>query len=167
MNLGATIVGIVIVGLCIIPFILISANSRKKKERLLQGLFGLAQKNKGEISRYDLWNNSTIGIDDTAHTIFFTRKVKETETLQMIHLAEVQKCRVINSGRAVRQTVGNHQVIEKLELEFAYWDKVKTATVLEFYNTDSDSLTLTGELQLAEKWNKIVNDCLSAIPLQK
>lgn len=106
-------------------------------------------------------------MDEAAHIIFFTRKVKETETLQTIHLAEVQKCRVINSGRVVSQTVGNHQVIEKLELEFAYWNKVKTATVLEFYNTDSDSLTLTGELQLAEKWNKIVNNCLSVIPLQK
>lgn len=85
----------------------------------------------------------------------------------MITLSEVQKCRVINSESTVNHTGGTHKVIEKLELTFTYRDKGKPEAVLEFYNTDSDSLTLTGELQLAEKWNKIANDCLSAIPLQK
>lgn len=167
MDLGAAIVGIVIIGICVIPFVFISANSRKRKERLLQGLFGYAEKNNSKISQYDLWNTSTIGMDDTALRIFFTRKVKDTETRQMIHLAEVQKCRVINSGRSVNTASGTNKVIEKLELAFTFRDKSKPETVLEFYNTDSDSLTLTGELQLTEKWNKIVNDCLSAIPLPK
>lgn len=44
MDLGSIIVGLVIIGVCIIPFVFISANSRKRKERLLQGLFGMAEK---------------------------------------------------------------------------------------------------------------------------
>lgn len=167
MDLGATIVGIVIVGVCIIPFVLINRNSRKKKERLLTGLFGYAEKNNDKISRFDVWSNSTIGIDDTSRRIFFTGKVNETEIFQLIPLDEIQKCRLINSSRTVNHKDGNYKVIDKLELAFTYWEKGKPETVLEFYNRETDSLTLTGELQLTEKWNAIANESISAMLQRK
>ncbi|MFN8348746.1 MAG: hypothetical protein U0X91_27345 [Spirosomataceae bacterium] len=162
MDLGATVVGIAIIVLCCIPFILISRNSRRRKQALLQGLNDFAKKNNGQISRSDIWNKSAIGIDDTSHRIFFTKETKEGEVRQMIPLAEVQKCRVATSGRITGQTAVNHKVIEKLELVFTHSERKTTETVLEFYSIDSDSLTLTGELQLAEKWCKMINDDVTA-----
>ncbi|WP_428664357.1 hypothetical protein [Runella sp.] len=167
MDLGASIVGITIILICIIPFVLISRNSRKKKQQLVEKLSNYGEKNKYKISRYDLWRNSAIGIDDTALGVVFTRKTKDQETWQQIDLIEIQKCRLINSGRTVSHTNGNHKVIERLELAFTHRDKSKPETILEFYNTAYDSLTLSGELQLAEKWCAIFNDRIAAVVPQK
>ena len=161
MDLGATIVGIAILVLCSIPFIVISRNHRQRKQNLLQGLINFARKNQGNISRYDVWNKSIIGMDDTTPRIFFAKKAAHGEIQQMISLAEVQKCRVVTSDRLIGQDVANQKVIEKLELIFTHWEKSTPESVVEFYNTDTDIPTLTGELQLAEKWCKMVNDGLA------
>lgn len=144
-----------------------SINSRKKEKKLLQGLTEIAESNNCKISRYELWNSSTIGIDDTSLMIFYTRKSKDIETSQQINLTETQKCRVINLSRTVSNKEGNFKVVDKLELAFSFQDKNRSEVVLEFYNADYDSLTLTGELQLVEKWCKLFNDKISEISKQK
>lgn len=167
MDLGTSIVGVIIILICIIPFALMSINRRKKERKLLQGLTEIAQRNNCKISRYELWNNSTIGIDDTTLMIFYTRKSKDIETSQQINLAEIQKCRIVNLSRTVSNKDGNFKVTEKLELAFSFQDKNRGEVVLEFYNTDYDSSTLTGELQLVEKWCKLFNDKISETSKQK
>jgi len=167
MDLGTTIIAVVIMLICILPFALMSIKGRKKQEMLLQGLFGIAEKNNCKISRHELWNSSTIGIDDTALMIFFTRRSGDNETSQQINLAEIQKCRVINSGRTVSTKDDNFKVVEKLELAFSFQDKNKNEVVLECYNADHDSLNLSGELQLVEKWCKIFNDKIAGLTKQK
>ncbi len=167
MELGTTIVGIVIILICIIPFALMSINNKKKEKKLLRGLSAFAERNSFKISRYELWNNSTIGIDDTSLTIFYTRKSRDIETSQQINLAEIQKCRVINSSRTWSNKDGNFKVIDKLELVFSFQDKGKNEVVLEFYNAEYDSSTLTGELQLVEKWCKIFNEKISEMTKPK
>jgi hypothetical protein len=42
-------------------------------------------------------------------------------------------------------------VIDRIELIFSF-NNHRPELSLEFYNTDYDQLTLSGELQLAEKW---------------
>lgn len=167
MDLGATIVGIIIIIICIIPFALMSINSRKKEKKLLQGLTEIAESNNCKINRYELWNSSTIGIDDTSLMFFYTRKSEGIDISQHLNLSEIQKCRVISSSRTVSSKDGNFKVIEKLELVFSYKDKNRGEMALEFYNADYDSLTLTGELQLVEKWCNLFNDKISEISKQK
>lgn len=167
MDSGATIVGVIVLLICVIPFVLLSRNNRKRKQKVLDRLVRLADQKNCKISRYDIWNNSAVGIDDTARWAFFTRKVNEVSIEYRVNLGEVQKCRVINSGRTVSRTDGNHRVIEKLELAFTYRDKNKGETALEFYNRDFDSPTLSGELQLTEKWGTVFSDTLSAFSGQK
>lgn len=165
MDSGATIVGIIVLLICVTPFVLLSRNSRKRKQEVLDRLVRLADQKNCKISRYDIWNNSAVGIDDTARWVFFTRKVNGAQTEYRINLAEVQKCRMLNSHRTVSRADGNQKMIDRLELAFTYRDKNKGETVLEFYNRDFDSPTLSGELQLTEKWGKIFSDTLSAISM--
>ncbi|MCC6690035.1 MAG: hypothetical protein IT235_00755 [Bacteroidia bacterium] len=167
MDLGTTIVGIIITIICIIPFALISISRKKKEKKLLQELTEFAEKNNCKISRYELWNSSTIGIDDTSLMIFYKKKSEEINISQQVTLSEIQKCRVSNSSRTVSNKNGNYTVVEKLGIGFLYHDKNKNEVVLEFYNADYDSLTLTGELQLAEKWCNLFNEKISEIAKQK
>lgn len=167
MDLGTSIVGLVIILICIIPFVIMSINNRKKEKTMLQGLFTFAERNNCKISQHELWNNSLIGIDETANVIFFTKKLKDNEISQQINLTEIQKCRVVNSSKTVNNKDDNFKVVDKLELAFIFNDKNKAEIIIEFYNADYDSLTLSGELLLVEKWCKIIRDRISATSRQK
>ena len=162
MDIGTSIIGIILILTCIIPFVIMNINSRKREKKLLHELFTFAERNNCKISQHELWNNSLIGIDETANVIFFTKKLKDNEISQQINLTEIQKCRVVNSSRTVNNKDGNFKVVDKLELAFTFHDKNKVEIIIAFYNADYDSLTLSGELLLAEKWCKIINDKISA-----
>ena len=49
------------------------------------------------------------------------------------------------------------KVVDRIELTFVNQDKIKSDTMVSFYNSEYDRLTLSGEIQLAEKWSKIAN----------
>ena len=122
-------------------------------------LYGLAEKENCKVSRYDIWYNSIIGIDETTNFIFAIKKINGNETAQIICLAQMLRCRVIESSR----TSGNIKAFDRIDLAFTYFDKNKPESIVEFYNANTDRLTLTGELQMAEKWCKIANDKITAL----
>jgi len=167
MDSGTTIMGIVILFICVTPIILSTVHNSRKKKKILQGLFDFAEKNNCKISQNGMSNSLTIGIDDTANMVFFRNETKDNEILQQINLSEVQQCRVVNSTRTVKNKNSNYSVVEKLELAFTNQDKNKKEIVLEFYNQFNDGLTVDGEVQFVEKWCNIINNKISSISKQK
>ena len=163
MDLGVTLTGVIIVLLCIIPFVVMSQNSKRKKQQKLQNLFDFAAKNEGNITQHDLWHKSSIGLDETNKTIFFIRILQDKAITQVVKLGDMQKCQLINTGRTLNEQESPIKVIDKLELAFTPRDKQQATIVLEFFKVDSDSLTLTGELQLAEKWANLTNVHINAL----
>jgi hypothetical protein len=106
------------------------------------------------ISIHDSWDKIHIGMDNgTSPRLFFIRRSAENETRETIDLAGVRKCQL--------NTQVKTGVIEKIELVLSLHDKGKSERRLEIYNNDYDALTLTGELQLAMKWEEIVNKAIS------
>ena len=104
-----------------------------------------------------------IGIDETQNVVFAIRKTKEKETSIAVNLAEVFRCSVAEISRTSGPKEGNIKAFDRIELVFTNKDKSKADRIVEFYNANSDRLTLTGELQLAEKWCKIANDKIASI----
>jgi hypothetical protein len=158
MDLETTIIGIAVIFICIIPFVVMNRSTKKRERQLLQSIFKLAQKSDCTVSLFDHWNKSAIGVDESIKVIFFTKATDNHEMLAKVNLSEIQKCRVINVTRTVNNN-GFHY-IEKLELTLTYHDKNKAESILEFYNANSDSLSLNGELQLIEKWQKIISELI-------
>ena len=166
MDFG-TIFGLVILIIIVLAVVIVNSNKKNKKKQLVQTLSDFAEKNNCKISEYDLWNNTLIGIDTTAHKLFFIRKTAESAISNAIDLHGIQKCRVINTSRVVTNKDSNHTVIDKLELALASPDAKIADTILEFYNTNRDNLFLNGELPLAEKWAVNVNTNIAGINQRK
>jgi hypothetical protein len=162
MDSGAISLGIIILIFGIIA-IIANINSKKKSKKLLQPLFDLAKEHHCNITQQSHWNNSTIGIDEAKGAIFFVRKAGEVEISRYILLADCQSCKLMNKSRNVKTNEGNYLAIDKLGLIFTGNDKSKEEITLEFYNADYDSLSLKGELQMAEKWNKIANEKIDSL----
>jgi hypothetical protein len=155
---GTIITAILFLLVCSIPFILLGRNARKREKQFLNMLTAVAEKNNCSISQHNFWGHAAIGIDEAAQMVFFTKKTPEMETGQRLSLHEIQKCRVINTSRTERNDGGNFTITDKLELAFAPKDRNKTETAFTFYDATHDGANLTGELQLAEKWCRIIND---------
>ncbi len=167
MDSNTTITGVIFVLFCMVLFVLINRNKRKKEKQFLQPLNRLAAKENCKISQYDSWNNSVIGIDETANFIFTINKIIDNETSQSINLAEMQRCRLAESSRTESTKEGSIKVFDRISLVFSNVDKAKPDVIVEFYNSNTDRLTLTGELQLAEKWCEIANDKIATLTKMK
>lgn len=153
MDFGTTIIGVVIILLCILPFVIKAINSKRKEQQLLNNLFSIAKEKNCAITEHSVWNNSAIGIDNTNKALFFINTKNNYN--KHILLQEASKCRVVNTNRIVGTGSNSSKVIDKLELMITL--KNKSEVVIEFYNTEHDSLSLTSEIQLMEKWNAIIN----------
>jgi hypothetical protein len=162
MDIGTTITILVVILICIIPFAVMSFNNSKRKKRLLQSLNKLAAQHNSKINEHDFWSNSIIGLSDNGNYVFAIRNIKGNMVTYNANLLEMQKCRVLNSSRTVKNNGSDFVITDKLALAFSNRSKDKADIVLDFYNTDYDSLTLTEELQLTEKWCKILNNKIAS-----
>jgi hypothetical protein len=163
MDSNTIVIGGIIVLFVITLYILNSRSKKKKEAQFLQPLNRLAEKDNCKISQYDIWNDSVIGIDETQNTVFVIRKKKEKETSIVVNLSEIFRCRVIEVSRTSGPKEGNAIAFDRIDLAFINKDKSKADVVVEFFDANTDRLTLTGELQLAEKWCVLVNNKLASL----
>ena len=163
MDSFVAIMGLVILIISILVILVVSAGNKKKKKQQLKTLFDFAEKRNCKISQLDLFNNTLIGIDNEAHKLFFIRKNADKEIYSEVDLTAVQKARVIITNRIVTNKETSHNVTDKIELKLSSWDSKIADTILEFYNTDRDNLFLNGEISLAEKWEKTVNENIAGV----
>jgi hypothetical protein len=167
MNLSIALITIVTIAAFVTPLVLITRSRKAKEKRFLQILIEMARKTNSAISDHEYFNNTAIGIDKEAHRLFFMRKTTAGDNNQEIDLKEVLRCRMVNTSNTVSHKESTYTVIEKIQLAFTYRDKNKPETTMEFYNNDHDSLTISGELQIAEKWARIINADIAKIPAKK
>jgi len=152
-----TIISIAIaIAVCILLIVLIKTIKRKKTQKKFQTLSDFAAKHDCKITKHEFFNGISIGLDETSNYLFFIKHNYDKKTEQQIDLLKIQNCRVNNISRMVNGVV----VIDKLELCFSPLAKDAPQLIMEFYNSDYDSLTLAGELQLIEKWAEIVKNKL-------
>ena len=167
MDLETVIIILILFLICLVPIVLINRRKRKREKLLSKSFFNFAEKRNCRISEYDFWNNTAIGVDKDVHKLFFRRATNNDELSGEINLTEILKCRMVNTNRSVSNNEINQIVIDKLELAFTFYDIDKPDIFWEFYNADRDSFSLSGELQLTEKWLKIVNTELAGITQKK
>lgn len=163
MSLGL-IIGVAAVLLLAVIIIVSTSKSRKeKKTRFLDPLNELASREGSRISRHDIWSESVIGIDENTKKVFLVRRTAGSEAEFVINLAEIFRCRVAEISRVSGPKEGNIKAFDRIDLVFMNKEKSKPDAVVEFYNSNTDRLTLAGELQLAEKWCILVNRQLDTI----
>jgi len=163
MDLTTSLIGFAVILICVVPIIVINQNTKKYAKLLLTKMEELAEKHQSTITRHDQWNNAAIGMDEKTGHVFFIAKEKNNENLQCINLSDVIECRVLQVARSN----GANRLIEKLSLGFVFTDKYKSEVALEFYNSSTGSMTLSGELQLVEKWCTVINRHLAVFAQQK
>lgn len=161
MNLGNTIVIAVISAICIVPFILMRQNRKKKEKQMLANLAGIANENNCEINKHEFCGDFIISEDKNLDFIFFFKQKKEENILKFVNLNEVKNCSVFKDIKTFKNGNGNESIIEKVMLNFIAKDKNKPDINFEFYCEENTQLS--GEIQLADSWSKKINNRLKVI----
>lgn len=159
MDLGSIIIGAIILAICIVPFIFMGRNRKKRERNTIQSLVNFANQQNCNISKHEICGDYIIGIDETKKFVFFIKQIKENVDKKHINLADIRNCMIDNTSRTVTNNNNNLNVIDKLELSFIPFDKAMNEIKLEFFNADN-SMMLVGELQSIEKWVKFINNIL-------
>ena len=152
MDTSTIIIGLIMVALCALPFILSSTNRKSSEQTIKKAIFELAQKNNTSILQNDFWYKTAIGINTTNYQLFFYRKTKDLETSEIIDLSNYKKCSVIKLN-------DNSNHIDVLQLVLAPNTTKNKEVILDFYNSEYNP-QLNGEVQLIEKWSKIINETI-------
>lgn len=160
MDSGTIIITLIFIAVVTAPFILTGYNKNKKKKGLLGQLEEMAGKEDCNISYHEFCCNFVIGLDETKNHLFFYKKAENQEFAKSINLQNYNSCKMYNSNRTVGEKKEKYYVVDRLELIFYPAGKETPEVSIEFYNDDYDRLTLSGELQLAEKWEKLLNERL-------
>jgi hypothetical protein len=156
MDTGTIITGAILLAVCILPFLLLGGGKKRKKQ-LLQSLSQIAEKQNCKITRHELCGDLAIGLDESANCLFFYKKIHDKETAQYAKLSGIRQCKPVSSHRQVNGKDRGHSAPAKFELKLTPVDSAQPDIVLEFFNAD-DTLQAAGELQVMERWAKIVNE---------
>jgi hypothetical protein len=150
-----------IVLLAVIALVLyLKEKNRKKDEKTLEPLLALAREQNAEISQYNSWDRSLIGIDNNeSGKMFFIRSIPGMQVREVIDLSEVADCKMVKIERKVKYNKEIVTVTDRILLVISFLNH-KPEIRLEFYNDDYDQLTLSGELQLAQSWTSLIKSIL-------
>lgn len=161
MDLESAITGAILVVICIVPFVLMRRNRKKRERQLLQSLTNIANQHNCRISQHEICMDFGIGIDETESFVVFFKQTKDKVVEEFINLAEIQKCKINNITRTIIDKEGRNNIIDKLELNFIPNTPNKREVTFEFFNADVYP-QLYGELKSIQNWSKLINERLKA-----
>ncbi len=158
MDLGTTITGLIVLLICIIPFVLMTINIKRRKQLLNSVLNNFAIENNSTIEQFETWNNRAIGIDSTSNQLFFVEIVDNCHVFQNVNLIDIVKCSVVKSSKNNDTTDMN--MIDQVKLQLKNKDQNKPHTELVLFQSGIGATSLTGEISIANKWKTIISSSL-------
>ena len=153
MELGTTIIAIVIVLICIIPFILMNIKNRRIEKELTNELILFVDKNNGTLTQKEVLTNLAIGIDEKKKALFLVKKTMKDMIYLSVNLAEIKNSSVIKN----RKSDSRSTIVETIELAFIDLDSNKPERYLGLYAIYENNLNVVHEFELANKWSALIN----------
>jgi|JI9StandDraft_1071089.scaffolds.fasta_scaffold568949_1 hypothetical protein len=152
MDTPTTIIGLVILLICLLPFLLISNKNAKKKKIRIQYLNDSAQKTNGTIHKNEFWSQSGIGLDTKNKVVYYSNETSIANSYTTINLKGIQSCSIV-------RTEDSSKAISKLDLQLNHAENRKLDLHINFFDKEKNIL-LANELEIINRWHKTINDNL-------
>jgi len=153
MDLGTAVTAFTMLAICILPFVLMNQKKQKKIKHLKQTFINFAQETNHQLGELEICGETVIGFDAETKNVIF---VKEHEANTVKLNIEIDN---ISNVSIVKTHLNDSSSFDKIGLNFNL--KGNNSKLEQFVFFDSnDKRQLDGELQLAEKWYKMILDKL-------
>jgi putative lipase involved disintegration of autophagic bodies len=152
MDTSSTLIGIIILILCILPFFFLGRGRKKTEKKMLQSVEDYAMEHNCRVTQIELIRDFVLAIDEINKHVFYYKINKDNTEILDINLTEIKGCKVINIGR----NTDNQKITDQLLLSFIPNNAKQKELKLECYNSDVQ-VQLCGEAQCLERWSEMIN----------
>jgi hypothetical protein len=163
MDIGTGITAIIFLALCLGIYWLLTRKNAQMEQHMLRLLKNEAEKNNAKLVHHDTWHNCAIGLDNKSRVIFATRKSTNETPSSCTSLSNVNECKTRITHGESTLAGDNFKNVKQVELLLSTSSKITPELRMEFYNESPLTPSLTGELQLVEKWSALINKELGKI----
>lgn len=158
MDTSVTIIGLFITVLIGIPLFYVMRSNSINNNKIKEIKNKFSQNNRLKFELTETLNKKVLTLDEkNKGFLFMDFNSKEKEIVNFIDLNTVESCKLSITAE------GNSNTIVKIEFEFQY-KKDKKTELIPFYKIENDQINqicLHEDHQLAKKWRKIIQECIS------
>ncbi len=155
MDISTTLIGLVMLALFVVPIWYAVQKESTENKYFLKTFMEEARKESLNITAYDRLHHALIGVDRTAQKVLFAEINDEQITTRVVNLDGLKSCAVFEVSSTKKTKHGKEKVIGGIDLQFVYFDPKRADVFVRFYDGQND-LAPDGEMQLAEKWNTLL-----------
>lgn len=159
MDLTTLLIGVAALAIFIVPVLMIQVANRRRDKRRIKAFKQLAAQNGLTLTKYDTWGESCIGVDEEKKKVYFSTGSNGQASSTLVNLSDVQTCSVSSDGKSLKTKEYNSALTERVSLDFWNGNGKQPEKSFLFFDKSIDS-TLTDELLLAQKWEKIISDII-------
>ena len=157
--MGHILFGTAIIVACIIPFILLSIN-KKRKDRKMAGIFlDMVSEINLKPGQFEVSGNIIMGMNDEISHFFFYKEREGKSEKQVVALTEFVQCSVQKTGSSQGSTSSLSAPFQTVSLHFVPGDGGASDIQVNVFELAKD-LQLNDELKLAEKWSQKVQSVM-------
>lgn len=158
MNAFSLILGLIFVGIFIIPVVIFQRSQNKAMRELSRSFKRVAVSNGININQSDFWDNTYgIGIDEKNNKLLYIKHSNASDQVSVLDVNDVEKCSVEKQTENHNSKHKQETVLNHVNLAIIRRSSGQTKDLLEFYD-ESVSPRLNTELVLAEKWQKVISN---------
>ena len=160
MDTSTIVMGLLALALFVIPVYYLQHKQKSKLNKAKQPFMEAANRKGLNLGQHDVWDEQYgIGLDEVNNRLFYWHNDQDEPQETSLDLGSVKQCEVDNAHR----DVNGNRIIDAIGLRIALHGSKATSVYLPFYVT-KDIMMLRGELQLAEKWNAIIQKRIVQTP---
>ena len=144
MDLSSLIIGVLVLAACALPFVVASSSRKRRNQKLIDELNGLAGNVTTEVGEFEIMSNKIAGIDKSEQYFFFVRLADGVHR-ECVSIGSLKSCSLADRHNGSEAAMGLRVVQSDGSERF-----------IEFYNSKFEA-TSDGEMDFAEKWNGLIN----------
>lgn len=154
------LIGIGALAVMIVPIFLIQFSNNRKKTKKLNSLKDKAKTLGVDINSQESWNEQFIGIDTMNGKLVVFNNIEDISSSRFIDLKDFKNCSLNIERRREKSKKEESSIIERINLILQPTNLNTSESKINFYDS-SINMSIHNELELAEKWKKIISKVIA------
>lgn len=163
MNLEMLVVNIAVVSIVFVPYLIFIIIGQKEARKLSSKFKEEAGRHNLKISERENWNQNILGLDVSKQKLLFVQRRNDEFLVELIDLSPVKLSRLAVDSKEAMVNEKKENVLQRIDLELINYN-MQVKHMICLYDSELN-FSQDFEMRRAEKWNKLINNCLSLKPV--
>lgn len=162
MKLDIIVVEVILVALVLAPYVVFTWAGYKKSRQLKRKFSEEAKKYNFQPNEIGTWNRNMAGLDSLSRSFLLVQDYLEEIEVIYLDFKMFRKCSIIKSYETIKIREKEEEVLQNIYLELlSHSGEFKIVNLYDSNRTYEQDY----EVKNAEKWNLLINSCLSSKPV--